>query len=560
MITSLPSTRRSLLFTIIALGMFAPLAAAQPASESPGAVLHDEEVLRKANIATDGPGLLEYFRRRTPSLEEQAALKQRAAQLGSGVFTVRTKATDELIRAGRTALPALRDVARHRDTETARRANYCIQAIEQNTRSGLAATASRVLTERKPDGAVETLLAYLPFVDETWIEEEIRASLKRLALVDGNAVGAIESALSAKEGKRRAVAVWILGASNDPKQRQKAVVGLSDESVEVRFLAASSLLASREAAAVPTLIHLLTVDSADIAWRSEDLLCRLARESGPPVWLDMAMDNNSRKVQEAWDSWWSANQARIDWMALRLEEQALGLSLIAENQRADGGRLYETNAAGTIRWQLKIQNPIDAQWLPGGRVLVGDSRASLIYEIDPRGNIGWKHAGIAPTSLQRLPNGNTVISTYQKIIEITREGKTVFTHATQGHTYHARKLPDGHYVWIDACGEIGEVDQAGTVVATAKISGGLAWGSIERLRNGRYLVALGGIGKVQEIDMAGKVYWEKAVNNPNRAIRLANGHTLVASHGDSCIYEFDANGNERWKHACTGRPFAVHRR
>src|SRR5205814_1903451 len=129
-----------------------------------------------------------------------------------------------------------------------------------------------------------------------------------------------------------------------------------------------------------------------------------------------------------------------------------------------------------------------------------------------------------------------------------------------GHTYHARKLPDGHYLWIDAGGEIAEIDDKGTLIAKVKLSGGLAWGSIERLRNGRYLVALGGVGKVQEIDFTGKVYWEKAVNNPNRAIRLANGHTLVASHGDGCVYEFDAAGNERWKHACVGRPFAAQRR
>ena len=60
--------------------------------------------------------------------------------------------------------------------------------------------------------------------------------------------------------------------------------------------------------------------------------------------------------------------------------------------------------------------------------------------------------------------------------------------------------------------------------------------------------------------MAGKVYWEKLVNNPNRAVRLTNGHTLVASHGDQCVYEFDAKGERRWKHDCAGRPFAVVRR
>ena len=547
----------------VLLGLFAWLAWAggPSASSQSTALAQDEDVLRRAGIAIDGPGLLDYFRRRTPSEEELNTLKQRAVQLGSSTYGVRVKATDDLIRAGRSALPWLRLTAKNSDAETSRRALYCIQVIEQNTRLGLSATASRVLVERKPAGTVETLLAYLPFVDESWVEEEVRHSLKRIAYSDGKAIPALEQALTDKELKRRAAAAWIVGLSDDATQRQNVAARLTDDSAEVRFLAASSLLTSREPAAVPVLIGLLTIDSVELAGRSEDLLFRLAGENGPTVWLDSVRDNNGRKVQDAWDAWWKLNQSKIDWKSLRLDEQSLGLTLVIENQRGDGsGRLYECNKAGDIRWQFKIQNPIDAQWLPGGRILVGDSRASLICEMDTRGVIGWKHSGIAPTSVQRLPNGNTVVSTYQNIIEFTREGKTVFTYATQGHTYHARKLPDGHYVWIDACGEIGEVDEKGKQIAKTKISTGLAWGSIERLRNGHYLIALGGTGKIQEVDMAGKVYWEKAVNNPNRAVRLANGHTLVASHVDQCVYEFDAAGNERWKHPCAGRPFATQRR
>jgi hypothetical protein len=553
---------RTRVFVVMLLGLSAWLAwTAAPAAQNPP-LSQDEQALKAAGIATDGQGLLDYFRRHTPSAEEQAALKQRAAQLGSSNFTVRVKATDALIAAGRPALPSLRETAKSPDGETARRAQYCIHVIEQHARLGASAIASRMLAERKPPGAAEALLAYLPLVDEAWVEEELRHSLKRLAGADAKALTALEKALTDPSAQRRAAAGWIIGASSDPEQRRKAVPLLADKSSEVRFLAASSLLHAREPAAVPALIALLGSESTDFAWRSEDLLFRLADDKGPAVWLDFSRDNNGGKVRAAWEAWWQANQARIDWKSLRLDDQALGLTLVVENQRPDGsGRIYECNRAGDIRWQHKIHNPIDAQWLPGGRILVADSRGSLIYEMDSRGVIGWKHAGIAPTSVQRLPNGNTVVSTYQHIIEITREGKTVFSYATQGHTYHARKLPDGHYVWIDAGGEIGEVDEKGTVIAKTKLSGGLSWGSIERLRNGHYLVALGGgAGKVQEVDMTGKVYWEKAVSNPNRAVRLANGHTLVASHGDQCVYEFDAAGAERWKHACVGRPFAAQRR
>jgi hypothetical protein len=531
------------------------------AEKYPLSLVQDEEALKNAGIATDGPSLLDYFRRRTPNGQEQLALKQRAAQLGSSIFSARIKATDDLIRLGRPALPYLREIAKKSDAETARRAQYAIGAIEQNTRLGLAAPASRVLVARNPPGALETLLAYSPFIDEGWVEDEIRQSMKHLAFRGGKAVPALEQALVAKDAKLRAAATWIVGRSSDPKQRQLVMQRLTDESSEVRFLAASSLLAAREPVCVPTLISLLGADSPELAARAEDLLFCLAGENGPPIWLDAGNDNSGKKVQGAWEAWWRKNETKFDWKALYLDEQPLGLTLIVENQRPDGGsRIYETNKKNEVRWQIKITNPIDAQWLPGGRLLVGDSRDSVIYEIDTRGNKGWQHTGVAPTSIQRLPNGNTVVSTYQNILEITRDGKTIFTYTTPGHTYHARKLADGHYVWIDACGEIGEVNEHGKLIAKARVGSGLSWGSIERLRNGRYLVALGGAGKVQELDMTGKVYWDKPVSNPNRAIRLRNGHTLVASHGDQAIYEFDGTGNERWKHPCVGRPFAAHRR
>jgi len=540
---------------VCAIGVFAAADAPAPAQSQ------DELALKRAGIPADGPGLLDFFRRRTPGPQEQTTLKLRAAQLGSTAYPTRLKATDDLIKAGRSALPFLRDIAIRSDAETARRAHYCIGVIEQNTRAGLTATASRVLVQRNPPGAAETLLGYLPFADEPWIEEDIRQSLKRIAYVDGKALASFETALTDASPQRRGAAAVIVGHSPDARQRKLAKERLDDASSEVRFLAASALLAFSDADGVPTLIALLTSDRPELAARCEDLLFRLAGENGPPVWHSTADNNSGRSVQLAWIDWWKANQAKIDWKSVRSDEPLLGWTLIVENQRPDGGsRIFEINGASETRFQLKIQNPVDAQWLPGGKFLVGDSAANVIYEMDTHGGIGWIYKGVSPTSIQRLPNGNTVFSTYQSISEVTRDRQTVFTHKTPGHTYHARKTADGHYIWIDACGEIGAIDSRGKEIGRAKIAGTLAWGSIERLRNGRYLVALGGVGKVQEVDLAGKVYWEKSVSNPNRAVRLPNGNTLVASHGDSTVYEFDPAGNERWKHVCVGRPFAAIRR
>src|SRR5262249_350689 len=86
----------------------------------------DEQALKNAGIAIDGPALLEFFRKRTPSDEEQRALKARTGDLASGSFATRAKATEELIRAGRASLPFLRDFLKHSDVEASRRALHCI--------------------------------------------------------------------------------------------------------------------------------------------------------------------------------------------------------------------------------------------------------------------------------------------------------------------------------------------------------------------------------------------------------------------------------------------------
>src|SRR5207248_2645658 len=103
-----------------------------------------------------------------------------------------------------------RPVLQSKDTEIARRAQYSIRMIEQNTRLSLSVPASRVLAERRVVAAIEILLAYLPFVDEPWVEEEIRHSLKQLALTEGKAAAVVEASLRAAEPKRRAASAWIV--------------------------------------------------------------------------------------------------------------------------------------------------------------------------------------------------------------------------------------------------------------------------------------------------------------------------------------------------------------
>jgi hypothetical protein len=169
-----------------------------------------------------------------------------------------------------------------------------------------------------------------------------------------------------------------------------------------------------------------------------------------------------------------------------------------------------------------------------------------------------------PTSAERLRNGNTLISTYNSVIEVTPADKVVFNYRHSGSSvYCASKLGNGHILLIDGSGKVAELDAAGKQVMTftpEKYAAGASyWAAITPLRDGRYLICLSGQGKVVETDAKGKVHWECDVRTACYAQRLANGHTLVASGDGRYVVEVDRQGKEVWRKATKGRPFRARR-
>ena len=86
-------------------------------------------------------------------------------------------------------------------------------------------------------------------------------------------------------------------------------------------------------------------------------------------------------------------------------------------------------------------SPFTAIRLPDGHTLVTQTRGTRVDEVDAEGKLVWELTGADlsppllnhPTAAQRLPNGNTVISSYGaaenqvKLFEVTREKKVVWT-------------------------------------------------------------------------------------------------------------------------------------
>src|ERR1700747_2855872 len=83
----------------------------------------DQAFLENVGVATDGPGLLEFFRIRSlPEAERRTLLEKLVRQLGSKTYKERKKASAELVGFGTAALALLKDALKDPDIEVRDRA------------------------------------------------------------------------------------------------------------------------------------------------------------------------------------------------------------------------------------------------------------------------------------------------------------------------------------------------------------------------------------------------------------------------------------------------------
>ena len=112
----------------------------------------------------------------------------------------------------------------------------------------------------------------------------------------------------------------------------------------------------------------------------------------------------------------------------------------------------EYSPKGEIVWEFKTPEEPKESWpftairLENGNTLINCTHGNLSLEADRAGKIVWQltNADLPepmlkdPCGAQRLPNGNTVITSYGsadglKLIEVTRDKKVVWTYSETGH-------------------------------------------------------------------------------------------------------------------------------
>jgi hypothetical protein len=531
---------------------------------SPVRAGEDEDVLRAAGVATDGPGLLDFFRKHTLREVDRARVAALVRQLGDDAFAVREKASEELFAAGPAARGLLVEASRDPDPEVRWRAAQCLLQLDKVSGSGVLRAAARVLARRRPEGAATVLLEFAPCARNPDVAAEVVRALAVVGFREGEPDPVLKRALAGRDVARRAAAGEALCRGGGPGQHPAARRMLRDPAPAVREAVALALLEAHDREAVPVLIALLIELPREEAWRVEEALCQVAGDQAPDVAPADDDAATRRRSRRAWEAWWKEHGAGIDLARVEQLRRPLGYTLICQyGLRAGTGSVSELDAEGRVRWQISgLRQPFDAQVLGPDRVLVCEHVGRAVTERNLKGEVVWKKDVPGPVlAARRLPGGNTFIVTRNRLLEVDGDGKEVRSLERPNDVLAACRLRNGHVGLVTTAGRYVHLDPGGHEVRSFSLGGILyPMSNIEVLPRGRVLVPFYSQNRVVEFDADGRRVWEATVARPGSVMRLPNGHTLVTSRLSRNVVEIDRAGQVVWSHTTEGRPLRASRR
>jgi HEAT repeat protein len=510
---------------------------------------------------SEGSALVGEVRKRTLRDTDRGKVQALVRQLGAETFDLREKAQRELLAMGTAVIPVLRLALQDPDVEISTRARLLLERIEKTPTAPLSPVVVRLIGYRKPAGAVEALLAFLPFGEDEGTLGEVQDALAALAFPDDRPDPALVAALASPTPALRAVAAEALCQPGHPEQRAAVRKLLADPDGTVRLKAALALAAVRDREAVPVLIALLGEMSRSQSALAEEYLQQLAGDRAP---AEVAGDDpaNRQKRRDAWAAWWKEQGSGVR-LALGSRAGArpyfYGYTLIALPQN---GSVMELASDGKQRWQVTgLSNPMDFQVLPGHRLLVAEYSANQVTERTLKGEIVWKKEVSWPTGCERLPNGHTFIVSRNVLMEVDRSGKEVFAIQRNRHDImSARKLRDGQIVMVTNSGCV-RLDASGKELRSFPLPNGVGSSYVEILPRGNVLIPVPWMNKLTEYDAEGKVVWEGDAPQPMGGFRLPNGNTLIPTQmWPAKVVEIDKAGKTVWEYPTPTYPGRVKRR
>jgi HEAT repeat protein len=421
----------------------------------------------------------------------------------------------------------------------------------------------------------------IPYAGEQRVAEAVWFGLDALAAGKETLDPAVRAAARDSVPLRRAAAAYLLGRRGTKEDQEQAKKLFADPVETVRLRAAQGLLPRRERGAVPVLIHLLERSAVEEAWQAEELLHWLAGDAAPAETIGAGGSEARKACRKGWEAWLRMQGSRIDMDCPHREHRRPGLILIHERDSvADPveGCLWLCGCDGRARWRLSgLEELMDASWLPGGRLLLAERSESRfgvfapnyrlgsaggVTERDLRGKILWKYEGLEyPYSCARLDDGTTFVGGMIGLVEVTLDGKQVFSHKlptfivgfTRGRP-NPQRLESGRYL-IQLTPKKGVLRLAvidkhsGFVKQSIRLkdrveTNALQW-QVEHLANGNWLVAGTSDEIIRIIDPAGATVWRASIFDSMHARQLPSGNILSTSYGR--VVELGCDGRVVWE-------------
>ena len=202
-------------------------------------------------------------------------------------------------------------------------------------------------------------------------------------------------------------------------------------------------------------------------------------------------------------------------------------------------------------------------------VIAADKKEGIV-KYDPQGNVIWTFKAAPVHRIQQLKNGNILSQRgWRELVEISPEGKVVWHYDAQNSNgnrgkkleVHAfQRLENGNTMLVEnGIGRIIEINRAGKIQTEIKyqVKERSAHRDVRqghKLVNGNYLICHEAEGRVTEYSPTGRIVWEYQVplfakkpagghgpeawgNQVFNAIRIPNGNTLIATGNGHSVLE-----------------------
>lgn len=526
----------------------------------------DLETLKQGGLKNEPKSLLEFFKSRTVDDAQKKKVEELIAQFSSESFDERESASEEVVRFGVAAVGLLRQAEKTSDVEVLLRLQRCLSTIEKVSTGALSQAAARQIGRLKPEGAVDVLLNFLPFIDDEVLSEEVRSTLALVAMKGNSADPALTKALGDVNPTRRSAAAEALARGGDKTVREQIKAIYSRETdFEAKMLVGLGLLVyGKDKAILPEIIKLMPQVPLNRTYRAEEVLYALAGDAPPSV-PGGADEASRKKASEAWLDWYAKNEAKIDLAKLEEREKLFGFTLVMEMDiRGIGGRIIEVGPDGKERWKItNLQFPSDAQVLPGNRVVVAEHNSNRVSERDLTGKEIWAVQVNQPVNVQRLNNGNTFVVGRAGLAEFDRNQKQTFTfNRPEYDIVSGQKMRNGESLCLTQRGQILRIDKEGKLSKTYNVGRVPYWAGMEIQANGKVLFTQ--ITGIAELDLTtSEVTNVVTYNQGSSCQKLPNGNVLVCGMNKMEVVELDRNGKTVWTYKSTDvntRPWRANRR